>query len=358
MDVSEKSKDFSEYISEVIPEEYFSLSTLLASRKHSFTSFETAIEACLQIVSALRKLHINGLCHPSLNDSNIFIDPETGKILISDCDMIRLCNAKTNFGNSYRFMAPELTYKPDQKYPDAQSDRYTLAVILFLIIFNNHPLEGKRWLVPCMTNEYAEKLYGTDPLFVFDPEDDRNAPVPKIHRTLTERWELAPKYLKDIFLKAFSSDALTDPSKRPLEVQWLSTLMHFKNDIVNCPSCQNEMFVTDISSVECDNCLAPYIAEKTITLPDYTVIARKGTVIYKHQIVPTPANDSLKPLLVVVSKTDDPASLGLKNISGETITAITSKGVVKRVEDGGVVPILNGITIAVFGKKIKLSIKQ
>ena len=355
--ITEKINGSFGYVMELISEDYYPLSKLLYAGNNTL-SFTAATQACISAAAALRKLHITGCCHNSLSDNNVFIDPINGQILIGDCDDINTYGCNAELFGKYKYMAPELVAGKGNMMSNAQSDRHTMAVIMFAMLFGSHPLEGKCWLVPCLTEERMEMLYGKDPVFVFDPENDSNRPVPRIHNTMSERWSAAPDYLKSIFAKAFSQEALKDPAKRPLETEWLSVLMRLKNDIVVCPNCNNEILVNDIANITCSHCHAPYQAKKTITLPGYTVVATPDTVIYKKQIIPTPSSDSLKPFLVVVSKADDPDSLGLKNISGESIKAVTPRGIVKKVENGGIIPLLDGITIKAYGNMITLSNTQ
>lgn len=43
----------------------------------------------------------------------------------------------------------------------------------------NHPLEGKQEAsIKCMDMAARVKLYGTDPIFIFDPDNKTNRPVP------------------------------------------------------------------------------------------------------------------------------------------------------------------------------------
>ena len=63
-------------------------------------------------------------------------------------------------------MAPEIV--TGQNDPDKNSDRFSLAVVLFRLLFINHPLEGRYSTPPCMTKELERKYYGTDPVFVYD----------------------------------------------------------------------------------------------------------------------------------------------------------------------------------------------
>ena len=61
-------------------------------------------------------------------------------------------------------MAPEVVR--NIKRPDVMSDRFSLVVVLFRLLFLDHPLEGKRVVEhPCLTEELELKFYGKAPIF-------------------------------------------------------------------------------------------------------------------------------------------------------------------------------------------------
>jgi hypothetical protein len=60
--------------------------------------------------------------------------------------------------------------------PSTQTDLFSLAVLLFYMFVMHHPLEGRKELaIKCLDLPAMKKLYGTEPLFIFDPSDDSNA---------------------------------------------------------------------------------------------------------------------------------------------------------------------------------------
>lgn len=68
------------------------------------------------------------------------------------------------------FMAPEIVR--GEKRPSRETDRYSLSVLLFYLFMVNHPLEGKLEAnIKCMDYAARVKLYGTDPVFIFDPDN-------------------------------------------------------------------------------------------------------------------------------------------------------------------------------------------
>ncbi len=353
--ITEKTEGSFGYIMELAPEGYYTLSKLLASKKYNFSSFKAMTEACIKITSAFRILHNNGYSYQDLNDGNFFINPETGDVRIGDNDNIVEYGYTSGVLGKPRYMAPEIVVGRGTVLPDTQSDRYSLAAILFLILFTQHPLEGKRWLVPCLTDEYAERLYGTEPLFIYDPTDDGNAPVSHIHKNVVSRWSYAPDYLKDAFIEAFSQEALKNPARRPIEVDWLKVLCRFRSDIVRCPLCGNEVFIVNASTTKCDTCHAPVRISNSIQLRDYPITVANGSRIYKCQLGTCNADEALNPVGIVVSNANNPASLGLKNKTPLTLTATTPSGKIKHVAPNEVIPIKSGITVDVYGTTITIN---
>lgn len=351
--ITEKAEGSFGYIMDLRPEGYYELSKIIASDKYDFSSFRAAIEACIEIVSAFKILHFNGYSYQDLNDGNFFINPKDGKVRIGDNDNVAPNGTNMGVLGKPRYMAPEIVVGRGKVLPNTQSDRYSLSAILFLILFMCRPLEGKRFLVPCMNDAYAEKLYGSDPLFICDPNDNSNGPVKNIHTTVIERWEFMPQYIKDAFLKAFSQEALKNPERRLRELDWLNALVRFRSDIVKC-SCGNEVFVQDAASTQCDLCGKMVEVKHKIQLPGYSITAAKGTRVYRCQLGLCNIDDALNPVARVVVKDDDPDTIGFKNMTSDILSAQTPSGKMKQVPPQGVVPFKSGIEIEAFDKKIVL----
>lgn len=349
--VTERTDGSFGYIMDLRPEGYYELSKILGSPKYNFASFKAATEACIRIVSAFRILHNNGYSYQDLNDGNFFIEPKTGDVLICDNDNVAPNGTSTGILGKPRYMAPEIVVGKGKVLPNTQSDRYSLSAILFLILLTTHPLEGKRWLVPCLTDAIAEKLYGSDPLFIYDPDDNSNGPVKNIHVNVMKRWGYMPQYLKDEFLKAFSQQALKDPSKRLDERAWLKVLVRFRSDIVRC-SCGNEVFIQNAATTKCESCGRPIVVKNAIKLPNYSITAAKGSRVYRCQLGVCNADEALDPVLLVVAKPD--GTLGVKNMTQDILNALTPSGKARQVSPQMVIPFIAGIKIEAYNKTIEL----
>jgi serine/threonine protein kinase len=113
-----------------------------------------------------------GLCYRDISFGNVFFDPDTGEVLICDNDNVAVDGeGKIGVLGTPRFMAPEIVR--GEALPSMHTDVFSLAVLLFYMLIMHHPLEGKRELaIKCLDLPAMNKLYGTDPLFIYDPDDD------------------------------------------------------------------------------------------------------------------------------------------------------------------------------------------
>ena len=349
--ITEKTEGSFGYIMDLRPPEYHELSEFMIARDVRFSSFKASAEACINIANAFRLLHNYGMSYQDLNDGNFFIDPNTGKVLICDNDNVAANGKNTGIIGKPRYMAPEIVL--GKALPDTQTDRFSLAVILFIVLFNNHPLEGRKSLVPCLTPQIAEKLYGSEALFIYDEKDHSNEPVNGSHTNVINRWGFMPDYIKAAFTKAFSQDAIQEPGKRLRELDWLRIFVRFRSDIVKC-SCGNEIFINNASSTKCDSCGKIYEVNHKIKLPDYCITAARGSRIYRCQLGSCNAEDALDPAALVVAKPSDPNTLGLKNMTKETLDAKTPSGKEKHVAAQEVIPFVSGIKLDIFDTEIEL----
>lgn len=239
------------YVMDLKPEEYKSFSDFLLT-KEKFPSITTVVNAALNITNGFRELHRRGFSYQDLNDGNFFINPKNGDVLICDNDNVAPYGESLGIAGKARYMAPEVVR--NIKRPDIMTDRFSLSVILFRLLFLDHPLEGKRTLTPCLTEELEQKFYGKAPLFIYDPVDRSNMPVRGVHCNVMRLWDLYPQFVRDKFIKAFSQGCLCGGNARPTDNDWQITFTRLRDSIVKCP-CGGETFL-DLNLPEscCINC--------------------------------------------------------------------------------------------------------
>lgn len=217
------------YISPLLPQGYVSLSNYL--RKPTHYSHRIASICALDYIRAMYNTHNRGLLFFTVDgEADCYIHPPTGHLLVNNCE--RIAYVGDPFSISYplaRFAAPELV--TGETTQNIETNRFSLALILFLILFRGHPLEGKSAMQVCMTPSISRHVYGEHPVFIFDPDDDSNSPVRGVHVTVERLWTEAPGYLKAIFEKAFSQEALHNPNLRPKERDYAEVLLRYLNDL-------------------------------------------------------------------------------------------------------------------------------
>lgn len=338
------------YVMELRPSGYHEVTEFMLPLPQGvrFKSFRTITDAAMHIVSAFRILHNAGYSYQDLNDGNFFINPQNGKVLICDNDNVAPDGTETGILGKPRYMAPEIVMRKSK--PNSLSDRFSLSIILYILFCLNHPLEGKRYLVPGLTTALQEKLYGSEPLFIMDPDDDSNGPHSVIHKNSILAWSCLPDYMKKIFLDSFSQKAFQKPSARPKELDWLNVLTRFRSEIVPC-QCGNEIFTQQGEPCKCESCGKKANVQFKLVLSGYSIPAIKDSRIYRCQLGVCDEKDALTPVAHVVAKKENGA-LGIRNKSGKRWDATTTKGTARKVAPDEVIPLKDGITFDISGETI------
>lgn len=356
-DLAEMSDGSFGYVMDLRPAGYFEATEFLIHKK-SFVSYRRAIDACLNVVSAFRQLHLKGYCYKDINGGNFFFDPKTGKALICDCDNIGSSAYQTGVKGTPSYMAPEVAR--DEALPNTQSDLYSMAVLIFMLLCKGHPLEGKRVTsLPVLDAAHQMKLYGTDPVFVMDPYNSVNEPNPVVHATMLYLWKCLPGYVRDMFINAFSYEALHNAQLRPTEEEWLPVLARFRSDIVTC-TCGNEVFTNNGALAECDKCHRRIRSAFVLALSGYRLPLVRDTRLYRCQVAVTDASEGLSPVahvgpVIHVDRNGQRKNeLVIQNVSDETWDAITSKGVPRKVKPKESIPVKPGICFKVGIENIRI----
>lgn len=196
LEITEYYEDSFGYLMELRPSDFKDFSLFLLA-KVKFSNIEAIINTALGITNGFRKLHNRGYSYQDLNDGNFFVNPQTGDVLICDNDNVAPYGENLGIAGKCRYMAPEVVM--GKKRPDNHTDRFSLAVVLYMLFFLNHPLEGKRTMCPCLTEELERKYYGSDPIFVWDPTNDCNRPVRGVHSNEIKLWPLYPEFVRKTF---------------------------------------------------------------------------------------------------------------------------------------------------------------
>lgn len=331
------------YLMELRPPEYKDFSLFLLAKVH-FANIEALINTALCITNGFRELHNRGYSYQDLNDGNFFVNPKTGDVLICDNDNVAPYGENLGIAGKCRYMAPEVVM--GQKRPDSHTDRFSLAVVLYMLLFLNHPLEGKRTMCPCLTEELERKFYGSDPVFVWDPANDANRPVRGVHTNEIKLWPLYPAFVRKTFEKAFSHEVMVgnDTTHRVIEKEWQEVFTTLRDLTIKC-SCGSETFIDPSQqSCRCINCGKSIERPPILKVKKYHAALAPGKKLYACH-VQYDSDDFKEVKGEVISSRNNPSLLGLRNDSNNTWEAILPNGSSKGYPNGQVIKLGKGIKI-------------
>lgn len=342
------------YIMPLRPANYKSIVDLMKRRVEP--TFRTLATAGFQLADSFLQLHAKGLCYRDISFGNVFFDPKSGDVLIADNDNVGV-EGQTRAGvlGTPRFMAPEVVR--GDAMPSTQTDLYSLAVLLFYMLMVHHPLEGRKELdIKCLDLPAMNKLYGTEPVFIFDPQDASNRPVPGYHDNAIAFWPIYPQFIRDLFTKAFT-DGIRDPQNgRVRESEWRAAMVRLRDSILYCGNCGAENFY-DADALKasggqpgtCWSCGKDLALPFRLQVNRNTVMLNYDTKLYPHHVDDSRLYDFSAPVAEVTRHPTNPSIWGLKNLSAARWVTTTAEGVVHDVEPGRSVSLANGTRIN-FGK--------
>jgi DNA-binding helix-hairpin-helix protein with protein kinase domain len=201
-------------------------------------SFPALISIGRQLVSAFDGLHEAGMCYRDISLATILVDADRAQIALVDIDAIAPDHSERYIGSTSPFMAPEVVR--GEAPVSWRSDRHSLAVLLFFLFMHGHPLDGKDTDPRAGDeSEVTLRAFGLEPVFVFDPGDDSNRPMPGDQVLFW--WPIYPRFIRASFERAFTT-GLADPAAgRVTEEQWLSALARLEDCVATC-SCRASVF--------------------------------------------------------------------------------------------------------------------
>lgn len=285
-------------------------------------SFKTLCQIGLNLVTAYRKLHARGYSYCDINFGNVFFDPDTGDVLICDNDNVTIDGMEqSQVMGTLGFMAPELVkanvYNTSEK-PSTATDLFSLSVLLFYLFMMHHPLLGaKEDAIRCFDYNAQVKLYGMEPVFIFDPVDKSNKALRGVHDNAIIFWSLYPEYFKKLFVKAFT-DGMINPNRRVQEVEWQRAFIQMLNNIMVCPDCGAENFYNEMKEKQMVNHIC-WGCDKALSIPvsirigKNKVLLNSDTKIMEHHL-----KDNYNMSKVVASVVQNPKNPNIWGLRNET----------------------------------------
>ncbi|MGH9184240.1 MAG: protein kinase domain-containing protein, partial [Acidimicrobiales bacterium] len=287
-------------------------------------------------------LHARGLCYRDISFGNVFLDPTTGDALICDNDNAGIDgSSRALVRGTPKFMAPEIVR--GEADPSKRTDQYSLAVLLFYLLFVGHPLEGDR-----TENELADRVahfrfYGYEPRFCFDPDDESNRPVPGLHDHVVLLWHSAPDFVRDLFVRCFTR-GLAEPKSRVGDSEWCDAMMRLRDGMVRCDRCGLVHYrPAGADLAVCPGCHMPDTPAMTLRIANHRLAVSPLLRITAHHL--RFDFDVETTIAVAERHPSDPAVIGLRNDTNDRWRYLTADGRRGDVEPGRRVRLAPGMTI-------------
>lgn len=269
------------YVMPLRDESTVGLSDLLTGRVD--VPFSRVCTLGMELADSFLALHSQGLCYRDISFGNVFFDPRTGQPLICDNDNVGVDGGSPSAVlGTRRFMAPEIVRR--EASPSTATDLYSLSVLLFYLLVVGHPLVGRRELEFGTWDDQAESvLFGREPRFVFDPDDESNAPLPELHGAVLANWSLMPGNVRGLFTQAFTT-GLTDPRNgRVRESVWRASLARLRDQVMRCPACSKESFwQPELQDAHCWSCQRPLGSPIRLEIDGRPLVLDPGTRVHPH----------------------------------------------------------------------------
>lgn len=340
------------YLMDLRPSNYVSFVSYLTG-KNTFDSKEVMLKWCISLCNAFKNLHGQGYSYQDLNDGSFFFDPHTGDLLICDNDNVTADKKNLGILGKMRYMAPEIVRGDKVKgggvqLPDVHSDRFSLAVILFMALCLGNPFEGERLKNYDIVDEDAEyELFGKDPVFVYHKTNNTNRPIRGYHSAVLRRWAYIPLYIKEAFHRTFVDGLEDRENARTTPFEWIKLLSRYRDELVNCPACGYEYIVgySEKKRYECcPSCNTPAKELCTLTVNRVNIALELGRTLYAPH-ADKYSSDYLTPVGKVIASKKNPGLWGIKLDLASDVLIKDSSGQEKTVAKDGVIPIIRNLKI-------------
>ena len=167
-----------------------------------------------------------GYCFNGITGEDIIITQNKECKLLNDKKIVSV-NDDSYEVNYEKTCAPEILRKESR--PNINSDKHTMAYIVFGLLFKSDPFEGSKTLNEVYyTKEDQLKAY-EHPVFVYSYKDKSNMPVYGIHSILIKYWNrFYSDDIKMIFRQSFV-DGIDEYEARLEDTTFIEMLTNFKH---------------------------------------------------------------------------------------------------------------------------------
>lgn len=277
------------YLMPLIETQRFHSHHRISSRKISQPKLPVLCRISYRIAHALDIIHAAGSAYCDINVGNIMLDPVSGDIVICDNDNVVINNSDTPIKGVWEFMAPEVALGDSR--PNAESDLYSLAILLYYLWMWEHPMEGREtlevysWDIPA-----KKKYYAREPVFVFHPTEPRNTArgVPDLQLHV-ERWDrMCPPRLQQVFTQVFT-EGVSRPDRRQRLMDWQRLFLELEANALTCGCGAINVWDSSTQPLLCWKCRKPIPLRLVLRVKhghsaDSLLLARPDAELRRHHL--------------------------------------------------------------------------
>ncbi|MBU6365060.1 MAG: serine/threonine protein kinase [Gemmatimonadetes bacterium] len=190
----------------------------------------TRLQVAVRVARAVRRLHMAGLAHADLSHKNVLVDPRSGDACLIDIDALVVPGiAPPSVLGTPGYIAPEVL--AGKAHPSIATDRHALAVLIYELLLQRHPLQGRRVNSTRSAEEDERLSMGACALFVEHPTDRRNPPVAPLDRRYAALGAALAQCVERTFV-----EGLHAPARRADAADWERALYRTLQWLVPTPS--------------------------------------------------------------------------------------------------------------------------
>lgn len=244
-------------------------------------SLLTRLQIGVRLARAVRRLHMAGLAHADLSNKNVLVDPKGGDACIIDIDSLVVPGvAPPSVLGTPGYIAPEVL--AGKAHPSIATDKHALAVLLYELLLQRHPLRGKRVNSVRSAEDDEQLSMGARALFIEHPTDRRNPPVTPIEVAFTR---LGP-YLARCFSRTFV-DGLHAPDRRADAAEWEVALYRTMQLLYPLPSGHWTLLAPGLPMASLrgeERVPAPVLLARSLRATDHGMIDEGDVLLLWHHL--------------------------------------------------------------------------
>lgn len=317
--------------------------------------FSALCEISYQGANSYRALHLSGHCYRDISAGNLMFNPLSGDVLICDNDNVGV-NRHSNcqVWGTMEYMAPEIIR--GEAHPSTETDLHSLAVLLFYMWVWHHPMHGEiEYKFHCWDIPAKKRVYGTSPIFIFDPTDKSNQlPQDSEYSTARKRWGMCPKSLQKTFTQSFTV-GLKEPARRVTEGEWQGLFLQLKDGTITCPHDKAEnIWENGATTLNCWYCkkpipLPPKLVLTNVAGKHFLLLTKEAKILKRHVNPAIREEDATTVIGQVAQNPNNLQVWGIRNLSDTAWKVTFPDGGTKEILPQKAVPLNAGLKIVING---------